>query len=100
MREPETPQSRILEHPEWIEIARTCHDGQFSMLYAVASTGNLVRGTLGGGYESVEEWEADLWSGLSAELGDCVRMFENDPTLLDESDYTFDSVRAFERHVD
>ena len=54
-------ESDIPNHPVWLEIANTCYDGQASMLYAVASTGDLTRGTMGSQYSSIEEWEADLW---------------------------------------
>tara|TARA_R110002096_G_scaffold24760_40_gene78135 strand:+ start:1963 stop:2643 length:681 start_codon:yes stop_codon:yes gene_type:complete len=70
------------------------------MLYAVSSTGDLTRGSQGLAYDSTEEWEADLWTGLSVELGRCIVMFEQSPHLLQDASYSLEDVRAFEAHAD
>lgn len=94
------PVSEIRNHPEWLAIAGSFHDGQFSMLYAVSSTGDLTRGSLGHEYDSIDEWEADLWSGLAIELGRCAVMIEQSPQLLDVAAFSLEDVRAFESHAD
>ncbi len=70
------------------------------MLYAVSSTGDLTRGSVGHGYDSIEEWEADLWSGLSVEPGRCIVLFEQSPQLLEDASYSLEDVQAFEAHAD
>ncbi len=70
------------------------------MLYAVSSTGDLSRGSVGHEYDSIEEWEADLWTGLSVELGRCIVIFEQTPQLLEDASYSLEDVRAFQAHAD
>lgn len=56
------------------ELAIGWHGGQSSMLYAIASTGDLYRGTVRPyGIERASEWDAWLLDALRVELRECLR---------------------------
>jgi len=56
----------------WIELAREWHDGQNSMLYAIASTGGLTRGSIKPSHcETNAEWQMELVSHLWCDLKKC-----------------------------
>lgn len=57
---------------EQYALARDWHGGQASMLYAVASTGGLSRGTIMPmSVDTDEEWNAYLLDALARELVEC-----------------------------
>jgi hypothetical protein len=65
-----TDDRTILEvSPEQLDLANDWHGGQASMLYAIASTGALSRGTVRP-YDvgTVAEWNVDLLGRLHGEL--------------------------------
>lgn len=54
---------------DYVQLCEGWHDGQSSMLYAIASTGNLTTGTHRPEHcETDLEWYAELYSSLSSEL--------------------------------
>jgi hypothetical protein len=75
MRTPEVPH-------EFVELAGQWYSGQFDLLYAVASAGNLERGTQRPWNDDEsrsmtdDEWLADLWRGLSIDVAHARRTAE------------------------
>lgn len=59
---------------DYVQLCSDWHDGQSSMLYAIASTGNLTTGTVRPVYCDTDlEWYADLYSSLYSELYRLIR---------------------------
>lgn len=64
---------------EFVELAAQWYDGQDDMLYAVASAGNLVTGTIrpwndeSERYCTDDEWYASLYSSLAHDLRYSIR---------------------------
>jgi hypothetical protein len=73
--------------PEFTQLASVWHDGQDSLLYAVASTGDLTRGDEDfRPWDDDEnrpmtdnEWQAHLWFMLFCELANVCRMNPKHP---------------------
>lgn len=62
----------LLIPAEYVELAKSWYCGSGSMLYAIASTGNLAHGSIrptgDDGPMSDDEWYKMLWSDLESEL--------------------------------
>jgi len=65
-----------------LELASAWHGGQSSMLYAVASTGALSRGTIRAG-RSDAEWSHDLVLQLQHELSETLEGMEREGFTFD-----------------
>ena len=69
-----------MQIPEaYVTVCRDWHDGQSSMMYAIASTGRLSPGSNrpfgeDGFPVSGREWYRQLWAGLASEIRGVQRM--------------------------
>lgn len=71
-----------------LNLATAWHGGQATMLYAVASTGHLQRGTVRPhGYETIDEWELDLAERLRREVAEVVAYTAPGETTADPFDH-------------
>lgn len=101
-------QDQIVLEPEEIEAAYAWHDGQYSMLYAAASTGALARGTvrpseyLGDCRHrplTDREWIVSLAERLEGEASwaaDEARERAEDPSDYDDPDELLDQASALD----
>ena len=63
-----TPVNSIQIPPEYVKLCRDWHDGQFSMFYAVTSTGNFTTGRIRPrDCDTDEQWYLKLWRDLNCE---------------------------------
>jgi hypothetical protein len=103
----ETVSSGKIEIPaEFASIAANWHGGQASMLYAVASTGSLSRGSIrpqvrdydtGAGRQADDaEWIHGLAETLSSELSDCLHMID----MGNDIDGDRDTIVRFKNYID
>ena len=97
---------------EYVDICGDWHGGQYCLLYAVSSTGNLTTGTIrpygvdadGNSYPmSDEQWYLSLWRDLSNDVYCAVRTAEkaahrDDADWEDEHDKIV--LAAFETWID
>ncbi len=86
----------------FVQTAKMWYDGSGSRLYAVASTGDLTRGSIRpfncaeGRPMTDQEWELHLWEGLRREL----RELLDTPALRDrEREHVRAFLRYAERHI-
>lgn len=83
--------------PRWLAIASEWYDGQWSMLYAVASTGSIRLGSVrpigDDGPMTDADWYRSLLSDLSRELGLVIRAMNG--YRHDTDRYVYHDVLAF-----
>lgn len=100
---PDPPDVDSIQIPDrFVELAKGWYDGQTSMLYAIASTGNLTRGDIrpswGGRPATDREWYYSLWRDLSCELGGLIRSLKK--KYDDETIAELSNLPEFETWVD
>jgi hypothetical protein len=92
-----TPVDSIEIPFEFVELASHWHDGQDSLLYAIASTGNLTLGTIRPlDCETDEEWYLSLWDSLDCELSRLLKQIERRKDEFDD----FDQLLEFQRFAE
>lgn len=105
MIESRTPVNSIQIPIEFASLASMLYDGQASMLYAVASTGNLTTGSIRPydhqehDYYTDEQWYVYLWSQLEIELYQIVCMIE-EGRIKDDEDIDANEVVRFHEMVE
>ena len=89
-----TTQINSIEIPQqYFDLCNGWYDGQGSMLYAIASTGNLTLGSIrprvydSDRYMTDEEWYWSLFSDLGAELRQIIRNIEKQDKENEVEDY-------------
>lgn len=82
---------------KFVTLAREWYDGSGSMLYAIASTGDLTCGTIPPvRCGSNDEWYCHLWDVLDCELSAIIRGLENEKLV--NCDYN--SLCEFQQHAE
>ena len=93
-----TPINSIQIPDEFLQLASEWHGGQDSILYAIASTGNLTLGTtMPCDLNTQEEWYVHLWDELDVELNHLCNQLKQRKT---DPDFDIPKIGEFQKYAE